>query len=142
MSGRPLLYLICGFGIGIISALTLWLITPLIPYLDMLSENSYVTYETIGLYAFGLPIIFIFFFQPDALKVNIKCEGILHDEYVEILKGNKIITQRYEDIKHLQEVSHLHGDIWLIGEITISSTVGTRKRFRNSNRQKRCKVWH
>jgi hypothetical protein len=81
-----------------------------------------------------LPFFYVMFLPPDKLKINVKCVGILHDDYVEIYKGKKLKKQRYEDIKHIHSFSY-NGTTWRIGKVSIHEAIGLRKSGREADLQ-------
>jgi len=141
--GRPGLALLYGLALGIILSIPLMSIflsiIEGIPFLYRLSEESDVfTVITvlIAISPMSLPIVFMIR-PPKLLRINIKCIGILHEDYAEIHKGRRVIKQRYEKIKRVIKFVPPRGGhtTWIIGRVWITEPVGVQKGVGNPNRQ-------
>ena len=123
------------YGIAFATILSLILLPLLNPILDAVSERGNNLYTIIILIPIFSSFLFIFLFPPERFNINIKCIGILHDEYVEIHKGKKILTQRYEEIERIHKVNSYAGfriAVWSIGNVRIHKAVGVRKNHKDS----------
>jgi hypothetical protein len=106
-----------------------------IPFFDALFQHSVVFAMISVMIPFFSPLLLILISPPEKLNINVKCVGILYEDYVEIHKGKRIISQRYEDINRIQELRGGFNLYWRIGKVSISEVVGFRKKHMDSEEQ-------
>jgi len=64
------------------------------------------------------------FFPPQ--NVNVKCFGILHDDYVEIHMGEKVRNLKYSEISFIRKTVRRGLMTWYIDTLFICDAVGMR----------------
>jgi len=136
MHGRFGLAAIYGLVLGSILMIVTSTIMMSVPSLYRLFEESIVLFTISIMLPLFSPIIFMVIRPPTWLMINVKCIGILYNDYVEIHKGKRVRIQYYKDIKHVLKYSELRtGIIYRIGRVSIRPAVGARKMHLNSDKQ-------
>ena len=82
LHGRFGLALLYGWATGMVFTIVVFTIVSSVPFLTALFDNSAVfVMISIAVPMFS-PWLYFFYLPPERSKVNIKCVGILHDDYV------------------------------------------------------------
>ena len=134
LHGRFGLALLYGWVIGAVLTMTITSIIDVVYALEALFDRSVVFAMCSIMIPLFFPIFYMMFFPPARLRINLKCTGILHDDYVEIHKGRRIRIQRYEDIKHVYSTTY-RSTTWRIGRVSIHEAIGIRRKHTNSDAQ-------
>ena len=134
--GRFGLAFLYGFAITGIVMVIIAIAVSEITFIYTLIERSVVFGIIIMMVPMFFPILYMIFLPPKKLNINVKCVGILHDDFVEIQKGKRTKIQRYEDIKFVYHFT-FRISYWQIGKVRISDAVGVREEHMNSDTQLR-----
>ena len=137
MHGRMGLAILYGVILSWIAVPLTFLIVTNVPFLYRLfGENIVFTFVSV-MFPGLAPIGFMFYQAPERLKINIKCTGIVYDDYVEIHKGKRVRIQYYKDIdikRIFKAITHGYF-VYHIGGVRIKQTIGWRKSHVSSDEQ-------